>query len=48
MTALGPAGITPVSKQARSLSVIEAIFGILYLAVLISRLMAAYRPRRDS
>jgi len=43
MTSLGAAGITPVSGEARSLSVIESLLGILYLAVLISRLMAAYR-----
>jgi hypothetical protein len=47
MTCLGTAGITPVSNQARSLCIIEAILGILYLAVLISRLMAAYRLRYD-
>jgi hypothetical protein len=45
MTALGPAGITPVSPSARALSVIQAIIGVLYLAVLISRLMATYRSR---
>lgn len=43
MTALGASGITPVSGQARSLSVIEAVLGVLYLAVLIARLMGAYR-----
>jgi hypothetical protein len=43
MTSLGAAGIIPVSDQARSLSVIEAILGVLYLAVLISRLVGAYR-----
>ena len=43
MTSLGAAGITAVSDQARSLSVIEAVLGILYLAVLISRLMGAYQ-----
>ncbi len=43
MTSLGSAGITAVSDQARSLTVIEAILGVLYLAVLISRLMGAYR-----
>jgi hypothetical protein len=43
MTQLGAAGITAVSDQARSLSVIEAILGQLYLAVLISRLVTAYR-----
>jgi hypothetical protein len=47
MTSLGAAGITPVSPQARSVSVLEAILGVLYLAVLIARLMGAYRPNRD-
>ncbi len=46
MTSLGAAGMTPVSDQARSLSVIEAILGILYLAVLISKLMSAYQTNR--
>jgi Ion channel len=43
ITSLGAAGITPVSGEARSLTVIEGILGVLYLAVLISRLMGAYR-----
>jgi len=43
MTSLGANGITAVSSPARSLSVIEAILGVLYLAVLIARLMGAYR-----
>jgi uncharacterized membrane protein len=43
ITSLGAAGMVPVSPQARSLSVIEAILGILYLAVLISRLVSAYK-----
>ncbi len=43
MTSVGATGITAVSSQARSLSVIEAILGVLYLAVLIARLMGAYR-----
>ncbi len=49
MTSLGAAGITAVSDQARSLSVIQSILGLLYLAVLISRLMSAYhsRPPRE-
>jgi len=45
MTALGASGITPISDQARSVSIIEALVGVLYLAVLISRLMGAYRER---
>jgi Ion channel len=43
ITSLGAAGITPVSGEARCVSVIEAILGVLYLAVLISRLIGAYR-----
>jgi hypothetical protein len=43
MTSLGSPGIVPVAGQARSISVMEAVTGILYLAVLISRLMADYR-----
>jgi len=43
MVSLGAVGITAVSAPARSLSVIEAIIGVLYLAVLIARLMGAYR-----
>jgi uncharacterized membrane protein len=43
MTQLGAAGITAVTDQARSISVLEAILGQLYLAVLISRLVGAYR-----
>jgi hypothetical protein len=44
MTSLGAAGITPISSHARSVSIVEAILGVLYLAVLIARLMGAYRP----
>jgi hypothetical protein len=47
ITSLGAAGITAVSAEARSLSVIEAILGILYLAVLIARLMATYRSHNS-
>ncbi len=49
MTSLGAAGITPVSPQARSITVVEAILGVLYLAVLVARLIGAYRstPGKD-
>jgi Ion channel len=43
MSSLGAAGITPVSGEARCLSAIETIVGLFYLAVLISRLVGAYR-----
>ncbi len=43
MTSLGATGITAVTNQARSLSIIETTLGVLYLAVLIARLISAYR-----
>jgi hypothetical protein len=48
MTTAGAAGIAAASPQVRSLSMIESILAVLYLAVMISRLMGAYRPRRGS
>lgn len=51
ITSLGSSGITAVSNQARSLTVIEAMLGIFYLAVVIARLVDAYHahlaPRLD-
>lgn len=43
MSSLGAAGIAPVSGEARCVSVTEAILGVLYLAVLIAKLISAYR-----
>ena len=43
MTTLGAPGISPASHAARSLTLIEAILGVLYLAVLISRLISMYK-----
>jgi hypothetical protein len=43
MTSLGATGIAPVSNQARSISIIQTTLGVLYLAVLIARLVSAYR-----
>src|SRR5580698_4052247 len=42
MTSLGTSGIVPVTPQVRSLTVVEAILGLLYLAVLVSRLVGMY------
>ncbi len=48
MTCLGASGIAPISAEARSLTTLEAILGVLYLAVLVARLVGAYRlPVRD-
>ena len=43
LTELGTPGITALSREVRSISLLEAVLGILYLAVLISRIMSAYR-----
>jgi uncharacterized membrane protein len=48
MTSLGAAGISPVSHQARSLTLLESILGVLYLAVLVSRLVTTYRSSDSS
>jgi hypothetical protein len=44
MTTAGAAGITAASPQARSVSMIESVLAVLYIAVMIARLMGAYRP----
>lgn len=49
LTSTGFGDIVPLSRQARSLSVLEQVTGALYLAVLIARLAGVYPPRgRDS
>ncbi len=45
MTSVGAVGITPASAQARSMTDIEAVIGVLYLAVLVARLIGAYGAR---
>jgi hypothetical protein len=46
MTTAGAAGIAAALPQVRSLSMLESILAVLYLAVMISRLMGAYRPNQ--
>lgn len=48
MTSLGASGITPVSSQARSFSILESILGVLYLAVLVAGLIGTYRPKSST
>lgn len=48
LTTLGYGDITPVTPPARSLTVVEAIFGVLYNALLIARLVGLYRPAAPS
>ena len=46
MTTLGYGDITPVSQPARSLAILEAICGVMFLGVLIGRLIGAYGKER--
>ena len=45
LTTVGYGDITPVSSYARSLAVLEAICGVLYVATFVARLVALYRPQ---
>jgi len=42
LTTLGYGDITPVTYHAQSLALIEATVGVLYIAVFVARLVAAY------
>jgi len=46
LTTLGYGDIVPVTAKAQSLAMMEAITGVLYLAVLVSRLVAMYGAAR--
>ncbi len=48
LTTLGYGDITPVTARARSLTLLEAVTGVLYLAILVARLVSAYRPEEQS
>ena len=48
MTTAGAAGMTAASSQVRSISMIESVLAVLYIAVMIARLMGAYRPNHAS
>jgi hypothetical protein len=47
LTSLG-GGLVPVSPQARSLTILENISGVLYVAVLIARLVSAYSASTEA
>lgn len=42
LTTLGYGDITPLTAEARSLAILEAVTGVLYVAVLIARLVGMY------
>jgi hypothetical protein len=39
--------MVPISAQCRSLSVLEAVSGIMYVAVLVARLVGLYAARKS-
>ncbi len=45
MATLGYGDIVPLSDAARSLAIVEAVIGQLYLAVMIARIVSMYVPR---
>jgi voltage-gated potassium channel len=46
LATLGYPGVSPASSAARGLTVVEAVSGQLYLAVLLARLVSLYAPTR--
>jgi len=48
LTTLGYGDISPVSPLARSLAYLEAIFGQIYIAILVASLVGAYLSGRKS
>jgi len=47
LTTLGYGDVAPATARARSLCIVEAVMGVLFLAVLVSRLVAGYKPEDD-
>jgi len=43
LTTLGYGDMTPTAPRAQSLAIVEAVTGVLFLAILIARLVALYR-----
>ena len=46
LTSTGYGEITPVSPAARALAMLQQIVGVLFVAILISRLTNLYRGRK--
>lgn len=46
LTSLGYGDMLPVIPQSRSLSILEAVSGIMYVAILIARLVGLYSTRK--
>jgi hypothetical protein len=44
LTSTGPGELNPLNPKARSLVIVEQVFGTLYVAILIARLAGGYTP----
>jgi hypothetical protein len=47
LTTLGYGDITPVTPVARSLAMLEAVCGVMYMSILIARLVSEYQSSRN-
>ncbi len=47
LTTVGYGDIVPLTTYARTFAVLEAVFGVFYTAILISRLVSAYHPETE-
>jgi Ion channel len=45
LTSVGYGGIVPVNPYVRFVAALESMTGIFYLAVIVARIVASYRPR---
>ncbi len=48
LSTLGYGDVTPVSRAAQSLAYLEAISGVMYVAVLVAALVGSYGKKRDT
>jgi hypothetical protein len=48
LTTLGYGDILPVSQPARTMAALEAVTGVLYIAITVARLVAAYASADDT
>lgn len=46
LATLGYGDIVPMTQEARGLVIMEVLTGVLYMAILISRLVGTWKPRR--
>jgi hypothetical protein len=47
LATLGYGDILPVTQAARGLAILEVLMGVLYMAILISRLVGAWKPSEE-